>query len=439
MLPPTLKPERKRGSIALITAWLALLGLLAGMAVFVYLSPGDQPSGQAPPGQAQIVVGLPTDNATEESADEPADDAAAMPMPKPAPQDAGEAPKLETQEAKTQETDTPAQDTVAEPAKLEETAPEKTAPEVAATMPEPAPPPTAQQAADSAAPPPATMKTDSTAPAALPGTAPGPNEIPENPQQARLPPNLLTPPSDQPPWQYFGQPFDETTRKPRIAVVITGLGLSNAATLAAIKQLPPAVTLSFTPYTRQLEKWIALARASKHEVMIDLPMESLSYPKDDPGPQGLLTALGTGQNLERLRWALTRSAGYVGVAAVMGSRFTASKEHMEPVLGELKKRGLMFLDNGASDHGVAIELASAIGLPHALNTRSIDEKQASRLAIDARLIQIERMALENGYAVAMARPYPVSIERLTKWAGEVEARGFVLAPITALVDRKPKS
>src|SRR3546814_2917386 len=58
-------------------------------------------------------------------------------------------------------------------------------------------------------------------------------------------------------------------KRPRIAVVLTGLGLSDSATAAAIEELPSAVTLSFSPYARDLERWIALARARGHEVMLD--------------------------------------------------------------------------------------------------------------------------------------------------------------------------
>ena len=208
-------------------------------------------------------------------------------------------------------------------------------------------------------------------------------------------------------------------------------------TEAAIKQLPPGITLSFTPYSRKLNQWIALARVNGHEVMLDLPMEPTSYPDDDPGPQALLTALSARQNLDRLRWTLDRATGYVGVATTMGSRFTASEPHMSPILEELKARGLLFLDNRASEDSVADRLAAEIGVPRTVNDRSLDRVQASRIAIDARLLQLENVARAQGFAVAMGRPYPVTIERLREWARGLQARGLALAPISALADRQP--
>lgn len=240
----------------------------------------------------------------------------------------------------------------------------------------------------------------------------------------------------QPRWQRYSQDFDETDKRPRIAVVLTGMGLSSATTEAAINQLPAAVTMSFTPYSRRLDQWVSLARTGGHEVMLDLPMEPTSYPDDDPGPQALLTALSPAQNLDRLNWTLNRVNGYVGVATVMGSRFTTAEDALVPVLEALKEEGLIYLDNRSSQDSVAWRLAAKIGLANALNDRTLDTAQASRVAIDARLVQLEGIARTEGFAVAMGRPYPVTIERLREWAKGLPERGFVLAPISAVVDRQ---
>lgn len=243
------------------------------------------------------------------------------------------------------------------------------------------------------------------------------------------------PPAGEPPWQHYAIPFDNEKAGPRIAVVMAGLGLSAAATEAAIKQLPPTVTLSFSPYARLLNQWIALARVNGHEVMLDLPMEPVT--DDDPGPHALMTVLDRAQNLKRLEWLLKRGNSYVGVAGMMGSRFAASQEHMEPILENLNERGLLFLDNRATEESTASALAQNLGLPHVVSDRTLDAAQASRLAINARLSEIERLARENGAAVAMAQPYPVTIERLRDWAVDIESRGFVLTPITALAVYNP--
>ncbi|MFQ6018321.1 MAG: divergent polysaccharide deacetylase family protein [Kiloniellaceae bacterium] len=435
MIPPPQPPSRL-GSRALILAWLLLLGTLAAAVGYVLTLPEDQAAGtrvglpvalSLPPettaeaaGQAPAPAGAATRAITGveaaeagpaevEVAEEPAPEAATA-EPGPAEVEAAEAGPAEVEVAETAPP-TPAD---ADARSAPEAAPER-APEE---------PPERQAEA---------------APASEPAAAPQAAETPKPgaEQLAALPRAPTLPPAEMPLWLRHSQPFDKSDERPRIAVVLTGLGLSSAATEAAIKQLPPAITLSFTPYSRRLNQWVALARVNGHEVMLDLPMEPTSYPDDDPGPQALLTALSPRQNLERLSWALKRTTGYVGVATVMGSRFTASEGDLEPVLQELKQRGLLFLDNRSTEYSVAGALASKIGLPRAINDRSLDRAQASRVAVDARLVQLESIALTEGFAVAMGRPYPVTIERLREWSKDLGARGFALAPITALADLQP--
>ena len=212
--------------------------------------------------------------------------------------------------------------------------------------------------------------------------------IPEAPAEPLIDPAKAPP---EPVWLAYARPSDETADRPRIAIVVAGLGLGRAATTAAIK-LPGAVTLAFASHARDLQQWIDLARAAGHEVLLDLPMEPENYPAIDPGPQALLTSLSSAENAERLKWHLGRASGYVGVTHNMGSRFTASSDQMRPILSALKVRGLMFLDARTSANSVAASLATAIGLPRAINNRFLDT-QASRPAIDRRLDEIVKLML----------------------------------------------
>lgn len=240
--------------------------------------------------------------------------------------------------------------------------------------------------------------------------------------------------STEPSWKLYGQKVPDANGRPRIAIVLTGLGLSRAATEAAIRQLPSAITLSFTPYAKNLESWIALARSQNHEVLLDLPMEPLTYPSDDPGPQALLTGRQPEGNLNNLAWIASRGSGYVGMSAYMGSRFVTSERQMRPVMEYFKDHGLLFLDSGDNSTSLVPSLGQSLGVPIAVNQRAIDKAQLSREAIDARLVQVERIATKNGFAIATGRPYPVTLERIAKWVNTIEQEGYQLVPITAVID-----
>ena len=236
-------------------------------------------------------------------------------------------------------------------------------------------------------------------------------------------------------WRVYGRPFTGDGKRPKIAVVLYGLGSSAAATKTAIQALPGAISLAFSPYADGLHNWIADARAAGHEALLMVPMEPDNFPQNDPGPQALLTSLTNTQNTQRLEWILGRAVGYVGITDFMGSRFTNSTPHMRSFFRNLKLRGLMYLESNVLSRALAGEIASANRVPFVPNGLYID-RRASRTAIDAQLVEAERLATRLGEITVMGFVYPVTLERVANWAKTLNKRGLVLAPVSALAKRR---
>ncbi|CBS87620.1 divergent polysaccharide deacetylase family protein [Azospirillum lipoferum] len=235
------------------------------------------------------------------------------------------------------------------------------------------------------------------------------------------------------PWQVYARPFPATDKRPRVAIVMSDLGLSGVTTGNALAKLPPGITLAFLPYAERLDDWVERARTKGHEVMLSVPMEPLNYPRDDPGPNALLTMLGPDRNMERLEWSLGKAVGYVGITSTTGSKFTANPAAMQPVIDALKARGLLLVDSRINPKSVAGPLANLAGVPRALGDRVID-RDLSRGAIDDQLRELEELAKTNGAAVGFASPYPTTIERLNLWLTALADRGIALAPVSAVVN-----
>lgn len=224
----------------------------------------------------------------------------------------------------------------------------------------------------------------------------------------------------------------------RIALVVTGLGLSAGGTREALAKLPAAVTLAFVPYGTDLEQSVARARSQGHEVLLQVPMEPFDFPEDDAGPQSLLVSLAAEENIDRLHWSMSRFHGYVGVAGYMGARFTANEQAFTPVLREVARRGLIYFDDARSPRSLARQIAAAVKLPLARADVVLDATP-SAAAIDAALARLETIARERGVAVGTASMLPLSIARLANWARAAERRGVNLVPLTqatATGDRK---
>ena len=107
---------------------------------------------------------------------------------------------------------------------------------------------------------------------------------PELIEQAKSGPIPKIGPKGRKPWKVYARTFDGKDARPRIAIIVMGMGLSRAATEAAISRLPGAVTLAFTPYAQALDDWASIARRSGHEVLLSLPMESRNVSNRRPWP-----------------------------------------------------------------------------------------------------------------------------------------------------------
>jgi hypothetical protein len=230
----------------------------------------------------------------------------------------------------------------------------------------------------------------------------------------------------------------DKTGAPRIAVIVGGLGISATGTAEALAKLPAPVTFAFAPYGSDLEHLAERARTANHELLLQAPMEPFDYPDNDPGPQTLLTSLSSDQNIERLHWQMSRFQGYVGIVSYMGARFTASEPSLAPVLRETAKRGLIYVDDGASPRSVAGQLAGSQNLPFA-KTDVVVDAVPTPAEIDRALARLEMAARDHGIAVGLATALPGTVTRIAEWAKKVEARGFVLVPITMVAVKEKSS
>ena len=239
------------------------------------------------------------------------------------------------------------------------------------------------------------------------------------------------------PWRVYGRPFSRLDSRPRIAVVVTMLGISESATKSAIEMLPGEITLSFAPFTKDLADWIDKSRAAGHEILIDLPMEPLDYPQNDPGPHTLLASVPIDQNLRQLGWILSRATGYVGVSIYMGSGLAGKQRVLNPIYSEIKARGLMLVDTRENPIAAAGDVAREIDLAMVTSDLMIDGELSAK-HIDTQLAELEKRARDRKAVVAIAHPYPLTLKRLAAWSVTLSGKGIALAPVSALPAATPQ-
>jgi hypothetical protein len=222
-----------------------------------------------------------------------------------------------------------------------------------------------------------------------------------------------------------------------------------ALTEEAIRRLPGAVTLAFSPYAPRVGLLLEKARAKGMEILLALPLEPVGHPTlNNAGDRALLTGLSPAANADRLDWALSRFTGYVGAIGALGpmrgQRFAELPEAIGTVQETLRGRGLLYIDPRPP-----ADPAGPVRAPERAWGRVVDivvDEPATRGEIDRKLAGLERLALERlardrdlGGALGYAgEASPVLVDRIAAWAGGLETRGLVLAPVTALL-RRPET
>ncbi len=221
---------------------------------------------------------------------------------------------------------------------------------------------------------------------------------------------------------------------PRVAILVVGLGLPDGPPKTVLNGLPAPVSVAYGAYGRSLQDAVTEARASGHEVLLQIPLEPPNYPTVDPGPHTLLTTLPPADNIKRLQWLMSRYTGYVGVTNHMGGKFQASAQSLQPVLEELKKRGLLYVDVESAQDSATATVAGTIGLDYSVASVQIDAGDPAQ-----QLAKLEQAAKERGAAIGVVRAKPATAKQLADWAAKLESKGIVLVPVSAAVRSQAQS
>lgn len=257
------------------------------------------------------------------------------------------------------------------------------------------------------------------------------------------PPVVMAPPLELPPpaspagdvhgWRKYAVASPDPGGRPMIAIVIDDLGIDRKRSDKVV-DLPGPLTAAFMSYAKDVARQAEAARRKGHELLLHMPMEPQSEAYD-PGPDVLAVGLPAQETRRRLAQALDRFEGLIGLNNHMGSKFTADPAGMELVMEELSQRGLMFLDSLTTGRSVGLPTARRAGVPAVGRDVFLDNDPAPA-AVRAQLEKTEQAARRHGHAIAIGHPHDGTIEALAAWLPTLQAKGFVLVPLSAIVKRQ---
>jgi polysaccharide deacetylase 2 family uncharacterized protein YibQ len=217
---------------------------------------------------------------------------------------------------------------------------------------------------------------------------------------------------------------------PAISIIIDDMG-KRLDTGRRVLALPGPVACAFLPQARYTGELARVAHAAGKEVMLHLPMDSVSGRKLDDGAVTL--DMTERQFLETIKYNLAQVPYVSGINNHMGSLLTRHPGHMLWLMQEINRQGaLFFVDSRTTVATVARQVALENGVPSTDRNVFLDN-DLSPGELDFQFKRLLYLARTQGSAVAIGHPHPQTLELLEQRLPSLSHQGVRLLPVGELI------
>jgi polysaccharide deacetylase 2 family uncharacterized protein YibQ len=199
-------------------------------------------------------------------------------------------------------------------------------------------------------------------------------------------------------------------------------------------ELPGPVTLAFLPHTAFASTLANKAHHTGKEIMLHLPLQSVRHYGDTPGT--LRLHMTHREFVQQLQSDIASIPHIKGINNHMGSLLTQHPGHMDWLMAALAEQGgLYFIDSRTTPKSVASLFAHKHDVPNLERDIFLDPDFRPE-TIRREFSRFIDKANQTGYAVAIAHPYPETIQFITEHIAELEEQGIKLVPVSELISIK---
>jgi polysaccharide deacetylase 2 family uncharacterized protein YibQ len=237
------------------------------------------------------------------------------------------------------------------------------------------------------------------------------------------------------PWIAHARRYSPDGPPPRVGLLMINVGADEALMKRAIDDLPGEISLAFLPSTPNLELWLQRARERGHESYLMLPVEDPTG-SAERGIKPVEASVSDAENVRRLRAALARGEGYVGVVVPAQGPVARSKQVLTPLVQEIADRGLAIVEiNPGTGTSPLSRLSADLGVGYARSSDILDYKLASE-GLDANLNRLVDWVGKSApdrlprHAFGVIQPQAAAIDAVAAWRERMSKQtGVSLVPI----------
>ncbi|MEW6680971.1 MAG: divergent polysaccharide deacetylase family protein [bacterium] len=216
----------------------------------------------------------------------------------------------------------------------------------------------------------------------------------------------------------------------KIAIILDDAGYSlSKDAISLIKQGYP-ITVSIIPHLSFSKETAELVHNNGGEVMVHLPMEAINKKKEK---KEISTKMSPDEIKKITKEAIEGIPYCVGLNNHRGSKATANKEIMEPVLEIVKEKNLYFVDSLTTSKSIAYKLAKDMGILAGKREIFIDNNNSPNSVLSYLSLLIE-VARNKGSAIGIGHiSKRATISVLLEKIPEFQKNGIELVPASELL------
>ena len=210
----------------------------------------------------------------------------------------------------------------------------------------------------------------------------------------------------------YGKTAENLDNKPRLAILLTDVGLDEKLFAESILRLPRDITLSFSPYAMQLPEKVKYVRQSGFENMFDIVIEGEGG-LDDGGNY----ALRVGQTFFEV-WDLFQKTYFDLKVPFVGFLVTGKMPLDNDVWQQIVEQGI-------KKFGLLLPVDESL--------EWLDKDNLYAESVENALERAKEKAIEQGQFILVMPMHPVVVQVIADWAGIKNHPEITFVPVSSLV------
>jgi uncharacterized protein len=219
----------------------------------------------------------------------------------------------------------------------------------------------------------------------------------------------------------------------QVAIIIDDIG-QDMKPVRELLRIDADITFAILPLLAHSREASEVLYKANREILLHLPMEPLSYPKEKPGSGALFTEMNQDEIIFQMGKDLASVPHISGVNNHMGSKFMADEEKLLYVFKQLKKHDLFFIDSRTTPSSKTMSAAGKTHLMVASRKVFLDhDRDYSK--IYQILMDVAATPAGNMPLIVIGHPYPETIRALRDAQKVFQEKGISIIPVSKLMKK----